>query len=47
MYFGLYPCFWQRAPKTLRISHMIKEIKLSFVIHNKPLSITLEFMLMR
>ena len=38
------PGSWHRAPKTLGISWVIG---VSFIIHNKPLSITPEFMLMR
>ena len=40
------PCFWHKAPKTLGISE-IKVIKGSFVINDKPLSRTPEFMLIK
>ena len=42
---GLLPCSWHRTPKTLRISKV--KIKLSFIIHNRPLPATPEFMLMQ
>lgn len=32
--FGFHPCFWQRAPKTLKIS----QVKSCLYSHNKPLS---------
>jgi len=30
--FGLCPCFWERAPKTLGISKVMRGIKVSFVM---------------
>ena len=38
---------WHRAPKTLGIFYMKREIKVSLAIHNKSLSTTREFTFMK
>ena len=38
---------WHRAPKTLGIFYMKREIKVSLAIHNKSLSTTCEFTLIK
>ena len=44
---GLLPRSWPRTCKTPRISKLVKKIKLSFLMHNRPLPVPPEFMLMR
>lgn len=39
------PRFWYRGPKTLGISKVIRVIRVSFDVFNKPLSNTPEFIL--
>ena len=44
---GLHRYTWHRASKTLGIYQVIREMEGESAIHNKPLSTTPEFMLMR
>ena len=44
---GLHHYTWHRASKTLGIYQVIREMEGESAIHNKPLSTTPEFMLMR
>lgn len=43
--YSFLPRFWYRGPKTLGISKVIRVIRVSFDVFNKPLSNTPEFIL--